>query len=44
LKNLIEGLGKFGKPLDVAIGWKKKMEEAGFEDVTEKILKVGGST
>ncbi|KAI5464366.1 S-adenosyl-L-methionine-dependent methyltransferase [Mariannaea sp. PMI_226] len=40
LKNLIEGLGQFGKPLDGAIQWKEKMEAAGFVDVQQEIRKI----
>ncbi|KAM0548412.1 hypothetical protein ACHAPJ_009898 [Fusarium lateritium] len=40
MKTIVEGSAKFGKPLDAASGWKKQMEEAGFVDVEQKILKV----
>lgn len=40
MKNMVEGSSKFGKPLNVAPGWKKEMEDAGFVDVEQKILKV----
>lgn len=37
---LVAGIGKFGKPIDGAPRWKKKLEEAGFQDVQQEILKV----
>ena len=40
LKTLIDGSAKFGKPLEGAIGWKDKMEKAGFVDVKQEIFKV----
>ncbi|EXK83288.1 hypothetical protein FOQG_12468 [Fusarium oxysporum f. sp. raphani 54005] len=40
MKTMVEGSSKFGKPLNVAPEWKKQMEEAGFVDVEQKILKV----
>ncbi|KAH6884873.1 S-adenosyl-L-methionine-dependent methyltransferase [Thelonectria olida] len=40
LKTLIDGLAQFGKPLDCAIEWKQKMEDAGFVDVQQRIIKV----
>ncbi|KAJ3516590.1 hypothetical protein NM208_g14824 [Fusarium decemcellulare] len=40
LKTLIDGLAQFGKPLDCAIGWKEKMEAAGFFNVQQEIRKV----
>ncbi|KAI8710953.1 hypothetical protein NCS52_01524200 [Fusarium sp. LHS14.1] len=39
LKVLIEGSIKFGKPLEVAVDWKEKMEQAGFVDVREEVRK-----
>lgn len=40
MKTMVEGSAKFGKPLNVAPEWKKEMEDAGFVDVEQKILKV----
>ncbi|KAF5253561.1 hypothetical protein FANTH_1633 [Fusarium anthophilum] len=40
MKTMVEGSSKFGKPLNVAPAWKKEMEDAGFVDVEQKILKV----
>lgn len=37
---IVEGSVKFGKPLNFTPRWKQEMEEAGFVDVKEKILKV----
>lgn len=37
---LVAGIEKFGKPIDGAPTWKKKLEEAGFQDVQQEILKV----
>ena len=37
---MLEGTSRFGKRLDIALGWKEKLENAGFVDVEEKILKV----
>ena len=37
---LHEASRKFGKPMDTAPLWKGKVEKAGFNNVTEKILKV----
>lgn len=39
---LVKGIEKFGKPIDGAPTWKQKMEDAGFEDVQQEILKVCG--
>ncbi|KAJ4193962.1 hypothetical protein NW767_010202 [Fusarium falciforme] len=41
---LVAGIEKFGKPIDGAPTWKKKLEEAGFQDVQQEILKlpIGG--
>ncbi|KAI5461787.1 S-adenosyl-L-methionine-dependent methyltransferase [Mariannaea sp. PMI_226] len=41
---LVDGIAKFGKPLDGAITWKKKLEEAGFVDVQQEVRKlpIGG--
>ncbi|RSL83730.1 hypothetical protein CEP52_016643 [Fusarium oligoseptatum] len=39
LKALIDGSIKFGKPLEVAVDWKEKMEKAGFVDVREEVRK-----
>ncbi|KAF5634196.1 TAM domain protein [Fusarium sp. NRRL 52700] len=40
MKTMVEGSSKFGKPLNVAPEWKREMEDAGFVDVEQKILKV----
>lgn len=40
LKTLIDGSAKFGKSLEGAIGWKEKLEKAGFVDVKQEIFKV----
>jgi hypothetical protein len=40
MKSMVEGSSKFGKPLNVAPEWKTEMENAGFVDVEQKILKV----
>ncbi|KAF4446728.1 hypothetical protein F53441_9661 [Fusarium austroafricanum] len=40
MKTIAEGAAKFGKPLDGAPKWKKEMEDAGFVDVEQKVLKV----
>ena len=40
LDTLLEGTSRFGKRLDIALGWKEKLDKAGFVDVEEKILKV----
>ncbi|KAI8649713.1 hypothetical protein NCS55_01433600 [Fusarium keratoplasticum] len=37
---LVEGIERFGKPIDGAPTWKQKMEDAGFEDVQQEILKI----
>ncbi|RSL81823.1 hypothetical protein CEP51_005572 [Fusarium floridanum] len=39
MKHMVDGTAKFGKPLDCAIGWKKAMEDAGFEDVQQQVYK-----
>ncbi|RKK65352.1 hypothetical protein BFJ69_g16355 [Fusarium oxysporum] len=40
LKTLIDGSAKFGKSLEGAIGWKEKLEKAGFVDVKQEIFKI----
>ncbi|KAJ4178436.1 hypothetical protein NW759_017352 [Fusarium solani] len=40
LKVLIEGSTKFGKPLEVAVDWKEKMEKAGFVGVQQEMRKM----
>ncbi|RMJ09508.1 hypothetical protein CDV36_010849 [Fusarium kuroshium] len=40
LKTLIDGLARFGKPLDNAIQWKSKLEDAGFKNVRQEIRKI----
>lgn len=40
LKILLEGSVKFGKPLEIAVDWKEKMEKAGFVDVQQEVRKV----
>ncbi|KAM0428955.1 hypothetical protein ACHAPT_006758 [Fusarium lateritium] len=40
LKTLLEGSAKFGKSLEGAIGWKEKIEAAGFVDVQQQVLKL----
>ncbi|KAM6523137.1 hypothetical protein FSOLCH5_003756 [Fusarium solani] len=37
---LVKGIKKFGKPINSAPTWKQKMEDAGFEDVQQEILKI----
>ncbi|KAF4992380.1 hypothetical protein FDECE_13736 [Fusarium decemcellulare] len=37
---LVEGIEKFGKPIDTAPTWKQKMEDAGFIDVGQEIVKI----
>ncbi|GMG32272.1 unnamed protein product [Aspergillus oryzae var. brunneus] len=44
MKNIREGGRKFGKPLDDACEWKQKLEDIGFADVTETLLKVSERT
>lgn len=44
MKHMVDGTAKFGKPLDCAIGWKKAMEDAGFEDVQQQVYKVCAPT
>lgn len=44
LNTLCEGAAKFGKPLDSAPSWKKKMEAAGFVEIHEEVRKVRKST
>jgi hypothetical protein len=40
IKTLSEGLEKFGKPVDTAINWAKKLKDAGFVDVQQEVHKV----
>ncbi|KAJ4181538.1 hypothetical protein NW767_014125 [Fusarium falciforme] len=40
LKVLLEGSAKFGKPLEIAVDWKGKMEKAGFVDVQQEVRKM----
>ncbi|KAI8648171.1 hypothetical protein NCS57_01484900 [Fusarium keratoplasticum] len=40
LKILLEGSVKFGKPLEIAVDWKEKMEKAGFVDVQQEVRKM----
>ncbi|KAE8367216.1 S-adenosyl-L-methionine-dependent methyltransferase [Aspergillus caelatus] len=40
MKKIRESGRKFGKPLDNACQWKQKLEEVGFVDVTETLLKI----
>jgi trans-aconitate methyltransferase len=40
MENVREAGRKFGKPLDGVNQWKQKLGDAGFVEVTEKILKV----
>ncbi|KNG87492.1 UMTA methyltransferase family protein [Aspergillus nomiae NRRL 13137] len=40
MRQIREGGRKFGKPLDDACQWKQKMEDVGFVDVTETLLKI----
>ncbi|KAL6917305.1 hypothetical protein FSST1_008800 [Fusarium sambucinum] len=40
MKTIVEGSVQFGKPLNCTPKWKQEMEEAGFVDVEQKILKI----
>jgi hypothetical protein len=40
MKKLVEGLRKFGKPIDNVSGWKDKLKDVGFADVQQEIRKV----
>ncbi|KAF4974214.1 hypothetical protein FZEAL_8852 [Fusarium zealandicum] len=40
LSSLINGLAEFGKPLDNAIGWKERLEAAGFVDCQQELRKI----
>ena len=44
MKKIRESGRKFGKPLDNACQWKQKLEDVGFVDVTETLLKVSKRT
>ncbi|KAE8148337.1 S-adenosyl-L-methionine-dependent methyltransferase [Aspergillus avenaceus] len=40
MKNLVEGLRKFGKPIDNVGTWKDKLKKVGFVDVHQEIRKM----
>lgn len=40
MKNICEGAGKFGKPLDSTTEWFEKLKSAGFVDVQQDIRTV----
>ncbi|RYP66383.1 hypothetical protein DL769_006045 [Monosporascus sp. CRB-8-3] len=41
MKNIFEGAAKFGKPLDSAAHWMKKLRDAGFVDVQQDVRSEG---
>ncbi|KAE8353477.1 S-adenosyl-L-methionine-dependent methyltransferase [Aspergillus coremiiformis] len=40
MANIVEGLSKFGKPIDNVGGWKDKLKDVGFVDVHQEIRKL----